>query len=910
MDLDEYGRRRRDRAWENLVWYKNETWRNYRVSGQSLVRSPEEIADIIRRNAENRPQPPNPRDPLMFFENHRWEPSIYQNYGDGEAISRATDFDPVLAPESAEAQARYREVLGYFDKPRYVVQSVLGYGGQGLATHFKDCGPDGTEQPGRDFVVKVSLSGWQSNAILREKEMMRKVGDSAHCVQAIKPRDVGKTEERARLPPLHSDDSSVDTDSSGNDSLDSIEIRRRYRIQKRERRPKRYYDLKLQRYIKRQNDLLEQENSRPENDEPKDYILMEYLQHGNLATLIRKLQNAKPEDEHLVQIPNRVLWGFWLCLIRACIAMEYPPRKFHPRRRKTEQTPRNAVPYLAAKANHMLQECKSLAIRIFDVDQTSAPNQSGESDLIESLPSAPTSRRLRSRQNWNLERRQNMVHHDIDPTNIFVNGFELDEEGLQGWQETRQKMQAESGNPIESVEDPPHTKKQFGRIPGEHELVPRLKLADFGSALCVKQQKRNVYYYSQRGAGKIGDYPPEDFGPEWERIPADRDGSHLANSRTCGFYSNKTNIWGVALTMWQLITGHEAPIPPNPQPPYDEVDRYPPYNEEGQTNMDKALQDRRYKGFKISYCPLLMDPRVSDYDWVDRKLRKTIFECMYHKPDDRPSLAKLLAEAEERLQAEFPGETDDKIREWVQHWFFDCIDTPSESDHNSHSDLALEAVGDDIDQDQLALQMENDGVGNAHRMQLEIQMNADFLYGWERVTNSEPQLRCGLRAVVDSFQHQLGPSPTINGVTYDLSNSLPAMEDLLDIHASLNDTLVAFGLEGEANMNVTVLGLIVHEWGIRNGIDLELAYKLEGRQLPLSTTNHHDNPKYLWIWNDNARDLAILNGDAMIPLYNHYEGLRPLLPPIDSDSDTDDLAGNSGLAPVSNLSSSPVSEES
>lgn len=78
--------------------------------------------------------------------------------------------------------------------------------------------------------------------------------------------------------------------------------------------------------------------------------------------------------------------------------------------------------------------------------------------------------------------------------------------------------------------------------------------------------------------------------------------------------------------MWELITKYEPPTPPAPQPPYEEVDNFPPWTEKGGYDFDDLLETT-HPHFKISYCPLLLDPRVSGYDWVHRTLRETVFKC-------------------------------------------------------------------------------------------------------------------------------------------------------------------------------------------------------------------------------------------------------------------------------------------
>lgn len=77
--------------------------------------------------------------------------------------------------------------------------------------------------------------------------------------------------------------------------------------------------------------------------------------------------------------------------------------------------------------------------------------------------------------------------------------------------------------------------------------------------------------------------------------------------------------------MWTLITKHEPPVPPQPQFPADLIiELYPPYNREGQRDIpDDAINPED----PISYCPLLLNEDIHDYDWVDRELRETIYRC-------------------------------------------------------------------------------------------------------------------------------------------------------------------------------------------------------------------------------------------------------------------------------------------
>ncbi len=109
--------------------------------------------------------------------------------------------------------------------------------------------------------------------------------------------------------------------------------------------------------------------------------------------------------------------------------------------------------------------------------------------------------------------------------------------------------------------------------------------------------------------------------------------------------------------MWVLITKLQPALPPQPQPPL----AYRPEN----GDIEDFVHSMR---LPVSYCPLLMDPNVHDYDWVDVELRQTIYNCMYHRPDDRPTLENLLAAAKIGAQKGFRGETDQYVTRWIQRW--------------------------------------------------------------------------------------------------------------------------------------------------------------------------------------------------------------------------------------------------
>ncbi|KAI0539118.1 hypothetical protein GGR58DRAFT_525336 [Xylaria digitata] len=849
-----------DWTFEEELQLKNYYWRRYRITGTGVPFDVETFRKRLRYfRRDGFPIPfPNP-GPLEFFKHRRLPQKVYRAAShSGVAIDGPNDIDPLSNRMAASAQRRSRELKDYFGGPRYAAQKTLGYGGNGLATHFRDCGPTGMDDPGRDFVIKIALHSWQDQGLSNEKKMMKKVKGSAHCVQMMESQDIGKAEEEPGIWPLPYEDSSTDEgDSSGNESSTAIQVGRRHRVPKRVSRSRRYWERKRVRRRIRDQEIEQQIDQQENNGRTgKDYIIMEYLQHGSLANMIIKQNEwSEAQGEQRVEIPNRVLWGFWLCLIRGCIAMEYPPRKFHPLR-KRPQPPQGAfVPYARAKANGLIRECKRLGIKFFDPEtyaRMEAEYRQLEGDLIENIPN-PTGDRS---QNWKRRRRQNMVHRDLDPTNILVGGFELDEPALLHWQEKQNSGSSDIQDGEESNNKAlGYTGKRPDRLSREHELIPRLK---------------------------------EFFGQEWERVEGGEDGHYLADSRTCGYYSNKTNIWSIALTMWEMITKYEGPAPPIPQPPYDEVENYPPIPENGETGMDMIFDDPEYADFKISYCALLLDPvEVDSFTWVDETLRRTIFRC---------PLEELLREAEEHVQADFPGEYDDDIRDWIQRWFLDAAEIanpPQPQPQPRPRDPAIPP-----NNLRIAVMLELERMNDARRnnpviQQLEIRFNADFPHGWDPVSNPAQGQRCGLIAIVDSLQHQLGLQPNINGVQHNL-NSLPTADELLALYQQLQasgrlDEFDADSLaENNGNFTASALALILDEWGQSVNIDLELAYFLSGRGV-MSTAGGRVNAKLIWIHNNNEKQLATLavqhGADDTRPRGNHWKGLKAKPPPLADDDD-------------------------
>ena len=92
----------------------------------------------------------------------------------------------------------------------------------------------------------------------------------------------------------------------------------------------------------------------------------------------------------------------------ACVAMEWPPRKFYPGRKSVAKRLGGRVRPDNARKRRMLSELRGLGVRIAtqqDLDDANN-NYDPSNDYNEEIPPAA--------KPW---RRQNLVHFDIDPQN-------------------------------------------------------------------------------------------------------------------------------------------------------------------------------------------------------------------------------------------------------------------------------------------------------------------------------------------------------------------------------------------------------------------------------------------------------------------------------------------------------------
>ncbi|KAI1480580.1 hypothetical protein F4774DRAFT_76312 [Daldinia eschscholtzii] len=65
------------------------------------------------------------------------------------------------------------------------------------------------------------------------------------------------------------------------------------------------------------------------NVDRRDWIILEWVEHGELRTFINKARAVLGRGQRL---PNRLLWRLFLCLLRCCVAMAWPNASEEPQR--------------------------------------------------------------------------------------------------------------------------------------------------------------------------------------------------------------------------------------------------------------------------------------------------------------------------------------------------------------------------------------------------------------------------------------------------------------------------------------------------------------------------------------------------------------------------------------------------
>lgn len=207
------------------------------------------------------------------------------------------------------AVEKLHDLQTWFNGTDIHYQKVLGYGSSNLALHYKfGSGPGAT-----DFVLKVALGNPREDPRIRkEAEILRKVRRSQHIVQTISPRDIGKAARTdARPQPPDDDSSGVEEKSSGDESAPSDNgpeprTKRRKRDEGELRDRSKGVRRRRREYKRARRDR-EAAADAADPLQNRDFLLLEYMENGDLESLIQRLNERKQT------CPNRVLWSFWVC---------------------------------------------------------------------------------------------------------------------------------------------------------------------------------------------------------------------------------------------------------------------------------------------------------------------------------------------------------------------------------------------------------------------------------------------------------------------------------------------------------------------------------------------------------------------------------------------------------------------
>ncbi|KAK8018857.1 hypothetical protein PG991_008047 [Apiospora marii] len=489
--------------WINDIQDDNWRWSQYRTSG------------ILPGSGSNVQQAAQYLTP--FFRGPNQQPPVLAGIEQTLNAYQPTLLSRPAAGNNANMQATINAVRAFFQvQPRFNYRRLLGAGGEGAAFKmtYQARNPN---LPNIDFVLKTEKNGPNFSADIRkEARMMEKVKRAAHCVQIIHSSGPARGFEEP-----NADDSSddPDADSSGDESVDGPpppKPRRKDRRAPARRQKHAAHDQRYQRWETRndtRNARVDAINEAigavppqpippedPNNPDAgleinrRDFIFMEYLPFGDLEQVIFRIVN----DDANVLIPNEILWSFWLCMIRACVAMAYPPRKFAQGRGRTT----------GQKRKTMEQDLAGLDIGAHDASQM----------LLEDLPPP--------RKRW---RNQRIVHFDIDAKNIFlgpaVYPYRVRADGNSA--ALAPNLVPAGGEPVIPPGFDINMQNSVGEYnePTEHDLIPALK---------------------------------EQFCPDWDYLPQGRDGDDVAQEPVAGNYDSHTNIWQMALASFTIYISNQA----------------------------------------------------------------------------------------------------------------------------------------------------------------------------------------------------------------------------------------------------------------------------------------------------------------------------------------------------------------
>ena len=152
--------------------------------------------------------------------------------------------------------------------------------------------------------------------------------------------------------------------------------------------------------------------------------------------------------------------------------------------------------------------------------------------------------------------------------------------------------------------------------------------------------------------------PQEQFSSEWEYvdvIPGD-------DAKVAGRYDWRTNLWGVGMVMWCLITRRHPPDAPIPKQVAIEPDWETPALSAAQqaANPNNRRRSRRaHTRRKVWTYGSDIYGHKRRYLDTDPELRTLVMRCLMDCPDDRPTLRELREIIDRKLRCRWTHRNSD-----------------------------------------------------------------------------------------------------------------------------------------------------------------------------------------------------------------------------------------------------------
>ncbi|KAK0649660.1 hypothetical protein B0T16DRAFT_410523 [Cercophora newfieldiana] len=179
----------------------------------------------------------------------------------------------------------------------------------------------------------------------------------------------------------------------------------------------------------------------------------------------------------------------------------------------------------------------------------------------------------------------------------------------------------------------------------EHNIVPLIKIADLGLAtpfyLGIPWDKM----WARRKVGKSSIYPPEATSHEWDYHEIH---PSWLRCMTGGNYGYWTNLYQIALIMWQLITLCRLEMPPQPVP----------WTVEREDGTLQAVW---------TYGERVLDAAYND---IDVELRELVAMCMCDNPEHRPTLEVIEGYLDKFAKTSGPEDPEEQAaQDWARRIF-------------------------------------------------------------------------------------------------------------------------------------------------------------------------------------------------------------------------------------------------